>query len=121
MKLLLSCLISLFSIAAFAQDVAPSKPLTISFDQIEKASTLQELVPEFFGDLKDVKSYKITLAVPRKELEKIETKGAAVPAKFKELALAQSKSGKTLIVYFDDVRFGVEKIQTMPAKVVKVQ
>lgn len=121
MKFLLSCLISLFSIAAFAQDVAPSKPLTISFDQIEKASTLQELVPEFYGELKDVKSYKLTLAVPRKDLEKIETKGAAVPAKFKELALAQSKSGKTLIVYVDDVRFGVEKIETLPAKVFKVQ
>lgn len=121
MKLVLSSLMVLFSFAAFAQDAALSKPLSISFDQVEKASTLQELVPECFGELKDIKSYKITLAISRQKLNEIQSNGNSVSPKFKELVLAQRNSDKQILVYFEDIRYGTDKTYLSPEKIVTVK
>lgn len=121
MKFLLSCLFSLISIFTFAQDLSPSKPLTISFDQVKEASTIQELVPEYFGKLKDVKSYKAVVAISGQKLNTVDCTGNALHPKVKQLILAPKANKKQVLVYINDLKYGTEKTYTYPAKVIAIK
>lgn len=121
MKFLLSCLFSLMTVVTFAQDVSPSKPLTISFDQLKKASTLQELAPTYFGELKDVVSYKAVVAISRQKLTTIDCSGNAIHPKIKELILAQKDSGTQILLYINELKYGTEKTYQYPAKILSIK
>lgn len=118
MKVFITLFILAISTGLFAQS---DKTLVISFQQVSEATTLQQLVPNYFAEIENIKSYKTTLAISRQNLKECFSKGNQLNEDFKAAVLAQAESGNKVIVYFDNIRWGTDKITELPSKVVMVE
>lgn len=117
-SLLITCIALFFSVVTFAQENAPS----ISVDQVEEATTIQQLLPKAYGEEKGIVSYVATVAIERQKLRAFSVSGDVFDREIKKLILANKNEGKKIVLYMDATKYNEDGVQVkLPSTAVIIQ